>query len=45
MICEVVILDWVRLSVERVFRALLSRLWIKGDLNLDDKELKKCLQW
>ncbi len=35
MICDVVILDWVRLSVDLVFRALFSRLWIKGDLNLN----------
>jgi hypothetical protein len=35
MICDVVILDWVRLSVDLVFRALFRRLWIKGDLNLN----------
>jgi len=34
-IWEDVRLVWMRLSVERVLRALLRRLWINGDLNLN----------
>lgn len=36
MICDAVILVCTRLSVDRVLRALLRRLCINGDLNLEE---------